>query len=807
MTISSIKKFLLDEELRGAETGADKLKRINTNGDLVDTITWSEGSSGTLDRSKVIVKDNAKLRNWTCEFSSNTDFVLYSEDIGSGVAGKTEAEQIFSISGLDNYLYSPQRIIADKNYAYVISRSNALTIWDIRNKNNIQMVGVISGIGAPNYLNTPTDMVIKKNYAYITSADNALVIIDVSNPNNPTKVGHMVGAGSPNYLEWPESLYIEDNYAYIVTNYDEVLLIIDISDPTNPVQVGHTADGSSGLALCKKDNYVYTCGTKPSNYNDINVYDVSDPSSPILINTITHSKFCYKIKIHDGYLYALFLNDDIFNIYSLSDPTTPTLVSSLSGAGSPNYLDAPKYFNFYEQYAFISSVAEKTITIIDISDKSNPTFFCKYDIMYCNDIFVYGDYIYLCCAPYFEYRIIKWSCSDSENSGKESIQIPFAAWGGTRAESDSVQFTTTINFDNQNVVQAIYNLYTKYIGMDNKLLGCSSFFEDKVIGTLNSAVQPTGPPDPIHPEDPTISIKISVPIVIGTNDVLTITEGNTTEDITVIEGNTVTSSFPPVITLPVSPLTNGFTRAATVTWKKKAAYDPAYNFDREYHYCDIMNYCVSLSFDKQMTRLQALEVLTQHLDGFLFSDSWGVEKLFVFRPKYRSSVPDVTKTVNLKKPNPVIETVNLVNEIRCFYGYDYTNSKYLYEYVYPENDTDNDSFLRNGFKRTKSFYLPGVFNESVAKNMTRHKYLIWKDGLSLIRFNLTLKGLVTEIGDAYNLISEMPDIDTLVEIVGIGGIKLLNGINIELVGLDVEKVLNNWFLLDDSGMGTARVLW
>jgi len=202
--------------------------------------------------------------------------------------------------------------------------------------------------------------------------------------------------------------------------------------------------------------------------------------------------------------------------------------------------------------------------------------------------------------------------------GKESFRIPMDAWGGSPASGETATFATAINFNDVNVAQALYDLYVTYGGVDNNLLGCSSFFGDKQVGTLQFSAAKNAT---------SIKVKVTVPTILKVGETLTITEGSTTEDVTISVGTGTHNQYPEYIELTISALGNSYTTAATVTWKQRTTLDTDFNWDAEYNYFDQQDYNISLSLDRSMNYLQAIEDISKHGDCFTFTDNWESKRL------------------------------------------------------------------------------------------------------------------------------------------------------------------------------------
>lgn len=828
LTLVDIKKYSLDEEVIGADTSStNKLKCMNTSGTLADSVTYSSGAGVTLDRAEVEVLNNAKLRKWVATFLSATTFTLACSDFGIGITGQTDLETKAVLSGITHPFYFDYiwSIVTYKNYALIATGNISGTveeeviIIDISNPEVPEYYGRFGGRGSPNYMYGIRAMTVNDNYLYMAAvSDEMFVIYDISDINNPTIVGSLAGVCSSTDIE--AKIVIQDNYAYLTSYTDDALYIIDITDKTNPTLTGTFSGAGSpnymneprrGLAVSGNYAYVFANDTGGA----LVIIDISSKSSPVLADVLVHGidppgnqlLGVGNVVVNGDYAYTITSQFDmLLTVWDISDPTNVTYVASLGGAGAPNYMSSARQAIYRGNRIYVISYTDSALTIFDVSDSTNPI---HVDVLtgagnptYLDDAYVfvlYGDYALVgtLASGDKSLTIVRITTSDTETVGHESIRIPADAWGGSPATGETVTFVSAINFDTQNVVQVLYDLYVDYAEIDNNLLKCSSYFGNKNIGKLRFGYEAG---------ETAIDVAISVPSLIKTGETLTITEGSTTEDITVATGVTTTTQYPPYISLTVSALVNTYTSAAIVTWKQRATLDTDFNWDAEYDYCDKQGYNISLSIDRQMSYLQAIEDVCRNSDCFTFADNWGVEKIHTFRPRYLTSTPTLAKNTNLVQPDPTLENFPLVNEITIVYGYDHINDQYLYQYVYPESLATNKSYIKYGFVRNKTIYLPGVWTEAYAKLIAMRKYFMWENGLQGVRFNTSMQGLLFTIGDRVTIDSDDPLLNTELEIIGITGIQYAGNLAFGFIGYDAEFIWNNYFLINSSGIATGRVL-
>lgn len=811
-----LKKYNIDELLLGADSGTDKIKRINTSGTLDDSVYWNDGSAGTLNREDIMVLTNSKLGTWIATFTAATTFNLACSDQNIvGLEGNTNLE-VVSVIGNETYpLYistSPYSITTEGYYAFVCTgyEDRGIVILDYSNPANPQYVSSMAGYGFPNYLKWVTCCAITGSYLYAYApGDAALSVFDISDISSPTHVYSLTGITSGNALDVVSPyIYIVGDYIYLLS-YVDGLKIIDISSRELPVVVGSFSGyGAPNYmqyprGMATDGDYVYIVSNDSLAFL---VIDVRTKSSPTLAGSIigwgaipvAFLRGC-TIKDDSSVAYIVGLAGYFITV-DISDKTSPSVITYLASADPP-YLGGNARLIYRDERCYFNASQDDAIQIINVSDSSNPTHADAITGIGApnyldNPVFItlMGDYLLTITANDKKIVCIRVSSSDTNIIGSENIRIPNDAWGGAPVSGDVATFATAINFDDVNISTALVSIYEDYSQVDSRLIDRSSFFGNRNVGTLYESATAS---------DTEIKVKISVPMLIKTSETLILTEGSTTEEITVSSGVDSNTKYPPYITLTVSALSNSYSPNATVVWKSRAAYDSDFSFDKEYHYFDICDMSISMSLDRQMTRLQAIEEIVKHGNAFTFSDNWGVEKIHVFRPQYYTGLPEFTGDTNILA-NVSVSTMEMVNEIEILYGYDYINSGTQYSYIYPEGT--NKSGEMHGFTRRKTLSLPGIFTDTKAKQIAAYIWNMWQAGFETDSFSTTIQGLVLALGDSIDFQTDYPNIDTYLEIFGIKGISLSNGFNISFVGYDAKRIWGNYFIVGVSGIGTGSTL-
>lgn len=152
------------------------------------------------------------------------------------------------------------------------------------------------------------------------------------------------------------SVFVQDSYAYVGT-YGSVL-VFDISDPSYPLLTGHVYTKGVIRRLWVSGKYAYSAQEKDGFY----VYDVSDPHNPREIAHPEIEHWARSIFVCDTLAFVAHGQHGLL-IFDVSDPLNPEVLSSFDTPGSA--MDC-----------FVSDtllyVVDGGLTIMNISDPSHP---------------------------------------------------------------------------------------------------------------------------------------------------------------------------------------------------------------------------------------------------------------------------------------------------------------------------------------------------------------------------------------------------------------------------------------------------
>ncbi len=144
---------------------------------------------------------------------------------------------------------------------------------------------------------------------------------------------------------------------------------------------------------------LFNIETKPLYADDVTIThkgSITGAGSPNYLNGASD------VFISGDYAYVANAPAGALTIFDISDPTNPTHEGAITGAGSPNYLWWANSVFVSGDYAYVTSSADAALTIFDISDPTNPTHEGVITgagspnyLDYPSSVFVNGDYAYV----------------------------------------------------------------------------------------------------------------------------------------------------------------------------------------------------------------------------------------------------------------------------------------------------------------------------------------------------------------------------------------------------------------------------
>ena len=193
------------------------------------------------------------------------------------------------------------------------------------------------------------------------------VIGDWTNPN--TLAGSIDLSGNQAGLK----IQVQGNYAYITRNINSNVnfLVIDISTPSSPSLVGSLTTVGTPTNLAVSGNYAYVSYSGDNNA-ELKIINISNPASPSQVglynapgNGQANSVF---IVGTTAYISRITSANDEFIILNVATPSAPSIIGSLGLSNTANGISV------IGNYAYVAtSDTAKELQVINISTPSTPT--------------------------------------------------------------------------------------------------------------------------------------------------------------------------------------------------------------------------------------------------------------------------------------------------------------------------------------------------------------------------------------------------------------------------------------------------
>ena len=219
------------------------------------------------------------------------------------------------------------------------------------------------------------DIKSRDTLVFLAINGTGLQIISIANISNPVEISYIKIAGYYPYIEIQgDRLFYSENKYY--------LHIIDISNPAHPEIIAeHKLPSIKKFKV--RGNYVFAT----LQWYGFKILDISTPGS---INEVFYydTKNCYDVAIKDN-LMSLSLNNKllIFDISNISSPVLLDTINLISG-----------FYNctFYDKNTIIIA-GNKDIIFVDIRDINNPVISTGYeiDVLDFEKMLIHNDFLYL----------------------------------------------------------------------------------------------------------------------------------------------------------------------------------------------------------------------------------------------------------------------------------------------------------------------------------------------------------------------------------------------------------------------------
>ena len=309
--------------------------------------------------------------------ASNDDNALSSFDVSN-------PSNPIHLDTITTNLALPYDVSINGNYAYVVSyavSADSFSVFDISNPSAMSHVITLSGHTAPNYIEGPSSVHAVGNYLYVANTrGRSLTIYDISNPAATHFVGMISGGGAPNYLDQPIDITVVGNYAYLSVYDDFAYTVIDVSTPSSPTyEASYFSTTHMRVTISKgmiSGDYAFVPVTA---LDRLTILDISNPSAPAYQGSITGSgspnylNGIANLYVLEDFLYTTAITDNALTIFNISNITSPVNIGSVTGTGAPNYLDGASGVVVDSDYIYVVSRDDDALTIFEYTPPIPPT--------------------------------------------------------------------------------------------------------------------------------------------------------------------------------------------------------------------------------------------------------------------------------------------------------------------------------------------------------------------------------------------------------------------------------------------------
>ncbi len=197
---------------------------------------------------------------------------------------------------------------------------NNLWVLDVSDPGDPQVAGEYD---TPDYVN---HVAASGDVAYVGSEGDGLYTIDLSDPAEPQVLGN-VTFSELNFAA--RQLLVSGDYVY-VNGAGLPLAVVDVTMPDDPLLISEVVTNNNHYTGLAKDGnlvVVSAWGVNPMPPGWIELYDVSDPSAPILLSSLLTEAYTEALAVRGNY--AFLACEDGMWVVLVETPQAPSHVATL----------------------------------------------------------------------------------------------------------------------------------------------------------------------------------------------------------------------------------------------------------------------------------------------------------------------------------------------------------------------------------------------------------------------------------------------------------------------------------------------
>lgn len=180
-------------------------------------------------------------------------------------------------------------------------------------------------------------------------------------------------------------LKLDGGYAYAAANI-EGLQVLDVSDPTSPLLVGGYLTSSRVVGVAVQAGVAYLADA----FDGLTILDVSDPQNPTFLGNYPLPGYSSSVAIVGNTAYV---GGEGLAILDVTDPSAPVLLGSEPNAGFVGDIE------LLGDYAYVASHALGLI-VVDVSDPAAPVMVASHVTGDARGVALYGGKVFLATGPF-----------------------------------------------------------------------------------------------------------------------------------------------------------------------------------------------------------------------------------------------------------------------------------------------------------------------------------------------------------------------------------------------------------------------
>ncbi len=360
-----------------SKSGSTKQEKLETNIYRFQANRWTQkdwvggaGQSEWLDDTKFFAKDvgaDVTIPGITTLIAGTLNWNIATTTAIYDAPGTSDNNDVFQINNLA-YLVTENNTTSPGSEFYILDVANII-FPPIYNPPVRGQYDVRDGV---------TSVVVQGNYAYIsTRSDNStsnrgeFQVLNISNPNSIVQAASINWSGTTDALD----VVVNENQAYIARG--STVYAYNITNPSSPSQLDTISVGSTANEIFVNENYLYVATNDSS--KELQVIDITNPANIFLAGQydLSGSLQATDIKVRGDRVYVSTRSNSGAELYIINfeDVTNPVLMGYYE-VGADIYS-----FALVGPYALLgTALSTEELRVVDISYPSTVKPISSFDL-------------------------------------------------------------------------------------------------------------------------------------------------------------------------------------------------------------------------------------------------------------------------------------------------------------------------------------------------------------------------------------------------------------------------------------------